>query len=288
MRRAFALGMVLAACVAMVALAGCQQQKKTELQPTVAPPAIMQAGVLKVGVNLDYPPFAGTDNGRQAGLDLDVAAALAEKLGLKLETVDVKASDAATALADRRADVVLSVPFSAESGSDVSLAGSYVSDGPGYFVAVDNTASAVPTMTPAKLPTTVASIGAQTGSVAYWLLTRSLVPGTVKGYGSLRDALADLDSKDLKVVAGDTVVGAYIARDFDRVRFAGQVTPANLLGAAVKPDNTALGDKVRSALDELAADGILDALRLKWVGDLPKLAVSGSQTTSETTGTSAP
>lgn len=289
MRRAFRSLTVAITAFAMVAvLAGCQEQKKVELQPKVAPPAVAEAGTLRVGVNPDYPPFAGTDKGQQAGLDLDVAAALAQKLGLKLKIVSVKPSLAATALADGDADVVLSVPFSSESLSDVSLAGSYISDGPGFFVAVDSTASPVTTMTVAKLPTAASSIGAQTGSVSYWTLKRMLVPGTVKGYGSLRAALEGLSTKKVKVIAGDTVVGAYIARDFPNVRFAGQLSAAGLLGAAVKPDNSTLGDAVREALDGLAADGVLDALRQKWVGDLPKLAVAGAGQGTETSGTKAP
>lgn len=289
MRRAFRSFTVAISAFAMVAvLAGCQEQKKVELQPKVAPPAVAEAGTLRVGVNPDYPPFAGTDKDQQAGLDLDVAAALAQKLGLKLKIVPVKPSVAATALADGDADVVLSVPYSSESLSDVSLAGSYISDGPGFFVAVDSTASPVTTMTVARLPTAGSSIGAQTGSVSYWTLKRTLVPGTVKGYGSLRAALEGLSTKKVKVIAGDTVVGAYIARDFPNVRFAGQLSAAGLLGAAVKPDNSTLGDAVREALDGLAADGVLDALRQKWVGDLPKLTVTGAGTANETSSTKAP
>jgi len=290
MRRTFRFWTVgIGALALTVALAGCSQPSKTvELQPKVSPPAIQEAGTLRAGVNADYPPFAGSDNGRQAGLDLDVAAALAERLGLKLKVVPVKPSEAATALADGDVDVVFSVPFSAESLSEVSLAGSYIADGPGFFVAADSTASAVPTMTTAKLPTAPGSIGAQKGSAAYWRLVRSMEPGTVKGYDTLREALDALNKKSVQVVAGDTLVAAYISRDFPKVRFAGQMSAAGLLGVGVAPDNSTLEDAVNGALDELAAGGVLDNLRQKWVGDLPKLTVTASSTAGEATPTVAP
>ncbi|MDH4140496.1 MAG: hypothetical protein OEV43_07985, partial [Coriobacteriia bacterium] len=52
---------------------------------------------------------------------------------------------------------------------------------------------------------------------------------------------------------------------------AGQVEPATPVGVAVKQDATELEDAVRSALDELAAGGVMETIRTKWVGDLPAL-----------------
>ena len=46
---------------------------------------------------------------------------------------------------------------------------------------------------------------------------------------------------------------------------------ASPLAVVVAPENTALSDAVRGALDELAADGVLASVRTKWVGDLPEL-----------------
>ena len=48
-------------------------------------------GRCSVGVDLAYPPFGGTDDGKQAGIDVDVASALAEQLGL---TADVRRREA--------------------------------------------------------------------------------------------------------------------------------------------------------------------------------------------------
>lgn len=279
----------LAVCAAVaVASVGCSQPKEAALQAMVAPPAVATAGTLRAGIDLDYPPFGGTDNGQQAGIDLDVSAALAEKLGLTLTVVKVQPSNAATELASGTVDIVLSVPFSAEGLSNVTLAGSYASSAPAFFVATEGTASAPATMTLADLPVSPAKVGVQKGSPAYWKLARELGADAVKTYPTLREALDALAAGDVSVVAGDAMVGAYIARDYPTVRFAGQMAAATLLGAAVVPDNTALVDATREALDGLAADGVLAAIRSKWVGDLPKLKVAASAATSETGGASTP
>ena len=286
-RRTLLVVFALCALVAQFGV-GCSQPKKAELQPKIAPPAIKEVGTLRAGIDVGYPPFGGTDKGQNAGIDVDVAAALAERLGLKLTVVPVEASNAATELAKGTIDVAMSVPFSDEALSNLSVAGSYISDAPAFFVATDGTASVDPTMTVDKLPMLPASVGVQKGSVAYWMLTRSLGPESVKKFSSLRAAMKALDSGDVPIVAGDALVAAYIARDYPKVHFAGQLQPAVLLGVAVLPENTMLADSARETLNGLAADGVFDAIRGKWVGGLDKLKTAPSDTASETTSATAP
>lgn len=272
---------VAVSLAALLLVTGCTSAKKTStLKPKVTPPAIAKAGVLKVGVDLSYPPFAGTDAGKQAGIDVDVASALAGKLGLTVKLVDVKPADAAKALSSGKADVVLSVPLTAEALSGAAIAGTYISDGPALFVSADASASIDPTLTIDSLGS--GKVGAQKESVAYWAAARELGgEQAVTGYATLREALDALAAGDVDVVAGDAIVGAYIARDMSQIHFAGQGADATLLGVAVNPDNTTLSEKMRDALDQLAADGVLDTVRRKWVGDLPELKVSDEASASD-------
>jgi ABC-type amino acid transport substrate-binding protein len=43
------------------------------------------------------------------------------------------------------------------------------------------------------------------------------------------------------------------------------------LGVAVGKEGPALEAAVRQALDDLAAQGVLETLRRKWMGDVPRL-----------------
>ena len=86
--KAAALCCVLAACM-VPALTGCSNNKTTYTpetkSPVVASPAIGQDGTLRVGVDAENPPLSGmveSDNtSKIAGLDVDVAAALADEPG---------------------------------------------------------------------------------------------------------------------------------------------------------------------------------------------------------------
>jgi len=270
----------LLVCIMLAgAAAGCAKTAETpQAEPRVAPPVIGEAGVLRAGVDFTHPPFAGREDGREAGIDIDVAAALAERLGLEVELVDVKPSDAATALATGEVDVVLSVPLSAQSLGSVSLAGTYLSDGAAYFVAIETTPAAQDAsvdLQPELLDP--GSIAAQTGSQAFWALEEEYGQGATQAYPTVREAIQAASEGSATVVVGDALVIAYIARDFPSVVFAKQYTVAIPLGVAVEPDNQALGDAVRAQLDALAADGVFDAIRAKWVGELPRLAVTAEE-----------
>lgn len=282
MRRRSSL--VLLALALLVALwaAGCAPNapNEPELTPTIAPPLIGEAGVLRAGVDLGYPPFAGEDQGQQAGIDVDVAAALAERFGLKLELVDLSPAEVGAALADGEVDIALGGLTVAEAvNADAAFAGSYLIDGPGFF-SLEATGSAVATGTPAFDPATgvgTARVGAQKESAAYWSLESEYGEGFTVGYSTLREALEALTEGEVDVVAGDAAIGAYLARDFPGVVFAGQYGAATPVGVLVDKDATDLEAEVRDMLDALATDGVLETIRTKWLGVLPVLEAGSGE-----------
>ncbi len=119
----------------------------------------------------------------------------------------------------------------------MSLAGSYLSDGPAFFIATESTAAVVPSMTLDTLP--AIKIGAQEGSPAFWRLQSEFGAESLVGYPTLRDALNGVRVGEVRVAAGDALVAGYIIRDMPTVHFAGQLEPAVPLGVAVALDNVA-------------------------------------------------
>lgn len=253
-----------------LAIAGCAKKEEAKLTPKVTPPAVGVAGVLRAGIDTSTPPFAGVDGDQTAGIDVDVAAALADKLGLTVEFVEVTPSEAATALADGTVDVVLSVPAAGSDPTIVDSSATYISSAPAIFVSSDSSGSVEPSMTLETLP--MSPIAAQLESEAYWAVEAEYGKDALQPYETLREALEALDRGQHVVAVGDALVSAYIARDFPRLRLAGQLAPATPLSVAVATENSTLAEAVRVALDEMAADGVLDSIRSKWVGELPELS----------------
>ena len=104
----------IVACACLV-LAGCQPQSYTPQakEPTVSASALGQPGTLRVGVNSASAPLAGqtASSARIVGIDVDVAAYLADQLGCKVEIVDV-GTEPEKALKNKTVDIVLGVDAS--------------------------------------------------------------------------------------------------------------------------------------------------------------------------------
>ena len=263
---------VLALAVMLSYGSGCTtpNTELPPLEPSIAPPLIGQEGLLKVGMDTAYPPFAGTDKGQLVGLDIDVASALADHLGLRIEIVDVKLADIPAALDDGSIDIGMGgMPITQAVLADVTFAGSYVIDGPVFYSATETTESA--------LYLADKRIAAQTDSEASWRMVALFGEGSYVGYETLKEALEAAQAGEVDMVACDAVVAGYIVRDMPTVRYVGQVDFATPLGIAVAKDTLELETAVRDGLDALAADGVLDTILAKWVPDIPELVTATTE-----------
>ncbi len=82
------------------------QEMVSSGSPTLA--RIMQSGTLKVGVNPLFKPFSFEKDSKRTGVDVDIAALLAEKLGVKLEVVVPKSfGELIPMVRDGRIDVIM-------------------------------------------------------------------------------------------------------------------------------------------------------------------------------------
>jgi polar amino acid transport system substrate-binding protein len=266
--RVMRIALMVALATMMLGAAACTPAEEVDPgpEPKVSPPVIGEAGVLRVGVDLGYPPYGGVDKDREAGIDIDVASALASELGLDLELVEVASVETSAALQTGEVDIVMSVPFTESAVLGASFAGWYVASGPALF------SSGETSVTPDALGGL--RIAVQQESEAYWSLAYTLGEQALVVRETLREAFEAFEAGEADVVAGDALVAAYLARDFDGISFASQLEPATPVGVVVATDATELEGVVRQALDKLATDGILDTIRAKWVDDLPALEVA--------------
>jgi polar amino acid transport system substrate-binding protein len=264
----------------LLALTGCVGAigAPAALNPKLSPPVIARPGVLRAAVDMSYPPFAGKVASEAVGLDVDVAAAIADQLGLKLQLYDAQPAAAAALIQSGTVDIVLgALTVDSAVSSQVGFAGTYVSDAPAVFAAATATASVSAT---ASTDTTalIAAIGGkriavQQGSLAYWTLLDAIGATHLIVTPTLADAFKDVSSGKADFVAGDALVGSYLLRAYPTFAYVGQLSSAYPLGVGVSQSNAKLETEIRSILDRLATQGVLETLRHKWVGDLAPLRV---------------
>lgn len=277
---------VAAAVCAAFCLAGCASShyepvKKTQ---TVADSALKKPGVLRVGVNASAAPLAGkaSSSSKIVGLDVDVAAAIADEMGVKVEIVDAGV-DPASALRSGDVDMVLGADFSS-ADTDYWRSDAYLQTGVALFSAKEGAT--------APRVTDSAKIGAQVSSKSAWSVENLFGSNAITVEESLAAAFRDLEAGAVDYVASDALTGVYLAKtsSVDAHVVALLQQPGGYC-AGVSTSNLELQKAVSAALGKLASGSAIDVIERKWLGrqvDIASLTViSGSGTTSVTDRASA-
>lgn len=259
--KALACCCIAAACLTMV-LSGCSSQQSytpPEKSPTVSVPTLGKAGTLRVGVNSASAPLAGmpTSSSKIVGIDVDIAAALADSLGLKLELVDV-GTDPESALKEQKVDIVMGAK---QSDDEVKFWKSepYISTGVALFSTSSN--ATVPTKSSAP------KIAAQVSSTSSWQVTNEFGEDSLVPENDLKTAFADLGSGSAQYVAADAIIGTYVAYGggIDAKIVALMQQPGGYC-VGVSDTNTELKQIVSDAIASLSGSGMVSIIETKWLG----------------------
>ena len=250
-------------CAAMLLLAtGCQQQQESytppEATPAVSKPVIAQEGVLRVGVNASNAPLAGqpSSSTKIVGIDVDMAAALADQLGLKLEVVDVS-TDAAGALTSGKVDVVMGVNKS--DSPSFWTSDTYLPTAVALFAQSSNST------VPANAEST--KIAAQVSSNSAWAVTNEFDNSTITTTEDLKSAFSALESGKVQYVAADAVVGSYVSNNAGMdVHMVALMQQASGYCVGVLDGNTQLKQAVSNALSAMNSNGVSSVIQKKWLG----------------------
>lgn len=268
------------ALVAAFALAGCTSGESYTPQsksPEVSSPAIAQSGTLRVGVNTSNPPMAGQSSSI-VGIDVDIAAALADELGLKLEIVDVQ-NNAAEALKAGTIDIAMGVDATTTKDSNVWTSDVYLQTAVALFS----------TSKDAKLPTAgdKGTVAAQVSSLSAWTVTNEFGADILKSEADLATAFSDLTSSKVKYVAADAIVGSYAAHSSGITAYiVGLTQEPSGYSVAVSAKNSSLQTAITSKLKTLTSNGVINLIEKKWLGtslDLSKVSTTaGAKSNSAT------
>lgn len=245
-----------------LSVAEAREARRSTLSPVVTSDALRQADTLTVGIPTSEtaPLVLTSSSGERAGIDIDLAYALADELGLG-SVVFVTVDDVSTALSES-CDVVMGVESSSAEGATV--AGSYVQSATALFTKGDVTA---PIDASALAGATV---GVQGGSVSEGVLNDYETGATASTFSNLNEAFDALEEGTVDYVLCDAYAGAYLATAYPGTVFAGTLDEPVPVGVAVGEGE--LQSAVQGALDAIQTGGVGDIVRSRWVGSLPSLS----------------
>ena len=244
---------MLAILVALAALLGACGSKPSA--------DALSSGVLRVGTEGTYAPFSYHDpaTGQLAGYDVDVARAVADKLGVRVEFVETPWDSIFAALEADRFDVVANqVTITEARTSKYDMSEPY-SVGEGVIVTRADDDSIT------SLADLKGRVAAQS-MTSNWAQVARDAGARVESVEGFTQAIKLLNQGRVDAVVNDSIaVYAYLAQTGDTsVKIAGRTGQRSEQGFAARKDSGLL-TPLNAAISELRADGTLTAISQRYL-----------------------
>ncbi|MBC8507777.1 MAG: amino acid ABC transporter substrate-binding protein [Chloroflexi bacterium] len=233
---------------------------------------ILARGVLRVGTAITEPfEFRDPDTGDLIGFDVDTVQYIADKLGVKLDWVEMSFANLIPALEDRKVDMTIAAMYiNPEREERVDFSEPYFNTGL-VMVAQPKLQEQISTIDDLAGLIVGVKIGATGAALAQDLISQGINLES-KEYKNTFDSFLDLEVGRVDVVFNDYLNSlAYIKdtqADFKiishasgEIYFLSQVG----LGIAVHSGDQELLDQINTTLVDMEADGIFDQLRTTWL-----------------------
>lgn len=239
---------------------------------------VLEKGTLRVALYRDHAPYSYTEGGRTVGLNVDIARALAERLGVSMSIMPLTASDEAMEddlrnaiwkghyLGGGTADVMLHVPVNddfAEENDQVIIFGAYLRE----EMAIAHDLERIPRLSTLMFFISESTIGVELETIGDMYLTRAEGGRLMQNIRRFRTREGACEA----LLAGE--VNAFMAPRLQlehclqgNERFAVSQVPVAVglfawdVGMAVKEDYPELASALEEALQGLREDGTLDEI----------------------------
>lgn len=229
---------------------------------------IQDQGYFVVGLDDAFPPMGFRELGTNdiIGFDIDLAKAVAERMGVGVEFQPVIWDTAIEELNGHKVDVIWNgLTITEDRKAKIAFTDAYVGD---KQIIVIQKASDIET----KADLADKIVGIQAGSSAIEAVQRDAATyesiAEMVEFGSNDEALLDLASGRLDAVVVDEVVGRYyIAQKPDDYKVIEDNFGEEEFGVGLRQTDTAFLAELQKALDEVKADGTATEISEKWFGE---------------------
>lgn len=223
--------------------------------------------VYKVLTNATFPPFDTIDEntGEIVGFDMDLIAAIGEDQGFQVEFVDMAFESLIPAIETGNGDIIAAGMWSGdpERIAKVDFSKTYWTDGAALLVKTENTAiTGLDSLTAdMKVATQIATNYADDlqAMVEEGTLGEAVI---LDGFDTcvLQLINGDVDA----VMAGASIVQAYMDKNPEALKVVGDKASYEDLGFAVQKGNAELLEKINVGLANVQENGTYDELLKKW------------------------
>ena len=218
------------------------------------------AGKLTMSTNAAFPPYEMTaDDGSFEGIDIDVAAAIADKLGLELQVDDMDFDAALLAAQNGKSDMVMAgVTVTDERQKVMDFSDTYAEGIQSVIVPEDSDIASVDDLAGK-------TIGTQRGTTGYIYCTDDFGEDSVVAYDNGLTAVQALNNGQVDAVVIDNAPAKEFVAANTGLKILDTAYAQEDYAIGVAKGNTALLDAINGALKELQADGTLQSIVDKYI-----------------------
>ena len=220
----------------------------------------VNAGKLTMSTNAAFPPYEmTTDAGELEGIDVEIAGAIADKLGLELQIDDMDFDAALLAAQQGKSDMVMAgVTVNEERKQVMEFSDTYAS---GVQVVIVKEGSEIATVDDLAGH----MIGTQRGTTGYIYCSDDFGEDSVTAYDNGLTAVQALNNGQVDCVVIDSAPAKeFVAANEGLVILDSEYAVEDYAIGMAK-GNTALVEAVNGALAELTADGTVQAILDKYI-----------------------
>lgn len=218
----------------------------------------VEAGKLTLATNAEFPPYEYHDGDKIVGIDMDIADAIAKKLGLEVQIEDIAFDSVILEVTSGKADIGLAgISATDERKQSVDFSDTYTTSKQLIIVKDD---SAITGSKDLEGKT----VGVQTGTTGD-ILASDIKDVKPERYDKGMDAVQALSQGKVDAVIIDSEVAKKFVEETSGLKVLDEAFADENYAIAIKKGNKELLDSVNKALSELKSDGTIDSIIAKYI-----------------------
>ena len=250
------LAVLLAALMICISFVACSSEKKSDDTNTDA----NTQETLTMATNAEFPPYEYKEGDKVVGIDAEVAQAIADKLGMKLEIVDTKFDAIIPGVQSGKYDMGMAgMTVTPEREQSVSFSDSYATGIQSIIVKQGSDIKSVDDLSEKT------KIGVQLGTTGDIYAKDDFGDEAVQEYDKGADAVQALLAGKIDCVIIDNEPAKSFVAANEGLEILKTSYAEEDYAICFKKDNTELQTKVNDALKELIADGTLQKIVNKYI-----------------------
>ena len=239
-----------------------EETKAEESKAEEAPAAeleTVQKGKLVMVTNAEFPPYEFHDQNAIVGIDVEIAGAIAEQLGLELEIEDIAFDSIIPEIVSGKADIgAAGMTVTEDRKQNVDFSDTYAHATQVIIVKEDSEIKGV-----ADLEGKV--MGVQQGTTGDIYVSGDYGDAAVERYAKGMEAVQALAQGKVDAVVIDGEPAKQYIKEVEGLKIIDESYTDEDYAIAIKKGNTAMVEAVNAALAELKSEGKLDEIVAKYI-----------------------